>query len=335
MIRVMTVKEIALLVKKVSLKTFFLKLIDQLISDYQRWDEFEKCPRHATHVPGGVIELMPIADRQFYAFKYVNGHPNNPKENKLTVAATGQLSSVKNGYPLMISEMTLLTALRTAATSAMASRYLAKKNAKTFGIIGTGAQSEFQTLAHFFALGIDEIYYFDLDGKAAQKFEGNLRPYPLKLHRCASGKAVVEKSDIITTATAKKGHQKVIEASWIKEGVHINKIGGDCPGKTELDSALLPKCKIVVELLEQTKIEGEIQQSDTKIYAELWELAKKVKPGRTSNEEITLFDSVGFALEDYSVLRLIHQLAEEHNVGHLLDLIPEISDPKNLFGALA
>lgn len=139
-------------------------------------------------------------------------------------------------------------------------------------------------------------------------------------------------SDVITTATAQKGNQKILEASWIKEGLHINKIGGDSPGKTELDPELIPKCKIVVELLEQTKIEGEIQQVNAKIYAALWELAAGKKKGRESDKEITLFDSVGFALEDYSVLRLVHELAEEHDIGCQLTMIPDISDPKNLFG---
>lgn len=331
----MTIEDIHQLIKKVTLGQFFLKLIDQLKSDYARWKEFHKSPRHAIQVPDGIIELMPIADSEYYSFKYVNGHPNNPKHNKLTVIATGQLSQVKTGYPLLITEMTLLTALRTAATSAMASQFLARKDAKTFGIIGTGAQSEFQTLAHHFALGIRDIYYFDVDHAAMEKFAKNLQPFRLNLHPCKDGHSVLNHSDIITTATARPGHQKVLEAGWVKPGVHINKIGGDSPGKTELDPSLVKKCKIVVELLEQTKHEGEIQQVDAKIYAELWELAAGKKRGRESAEEITLFDSVGFALEDYSILRLVHELAEDYHAGHKLDMIPEISDPKNLFGVIA
>ncbi len=334
MIRILTIDDIKQLLKKVTLKTFFLKLIEQLKKDYARWDEFQKMPRPAIQAPDGIIELMPIADREFYAFKYVNGHPTNAKHKKLTVVAIGQLSSMETGYPLLLSEMTVLTALRTAATSALASQFLAKKGAKTFGIIGTGAQSEFQTLAHHFALGIEEIYYFDIDPKAMEKFKKNLNPFKLKLHPCESGKSVLEKSDIITTATAQKGHQKVLESSWVKEGLHINKIGGDSPGKTELDPALVKQCKIVVELLEQTEHEGEIQQVDAEIYASLWELSAGLKRGRESPREITLFDSVGFALEDYSILRLVHTLSEKDHLGHQLDMIPEIADPKNLFGVI-
>lgn len=335
MVRVITVDDVKQLLQKVTLKTFFLKLIDQLKSDYSRWHEFHKSPRHATHYPQGVIELMPISDNEYYSFKYVNGHPGNTKHNKQTVIATGQLSLVANGYPVLISEMTLLTALRTAATSALVSQYLAKKNAKTFGIIGTGAQSEFQTLAHHFAIGIHDIYYFDTDPHAMEKFAENLKPFRLQLHPCKDGKTVVEKSDIVTTATAQFGHHKIVHADWVKKGSHLNKIGGDCPGKTELDPLLINASKIVVELLEQTQVEGEIQQlSGKKIYAEIWEIVSGKKIGRETPDEITLFDSVGFALEDYSVLRLVHRLTEDYHIGHKLDMIPETPDPKNLFGNL-
>lgn len=332
MVRVVTVKELGELIHRVGLREFFLKLIDRLREDYSQWKSFQKSPRHATEVPEGIIELMPIADAKYYSFKYVNGHPNNPKHKRQTVIATGQLSLVESGYPILLSEMTLLTAFRTASTSALASHYLAKKGAKHFGIIGCGAQSEFQVLAHHFSLGVRDVYYFDIDEKAMEKFEGNLKRFPLQLHRCREGKEVVEKSDILTTATAKQGHHKVVRSEWLKEGMHLNKIGGDSPGKTELESAVLGKCKIVVELKAQTEHEGEIQQGG-EVYAELWEIVTGQKKGREANE-ITLFDSVGFALEDYSALRLVHSLAEEHDIGLKLEMVPGPSDPKNLFGVL-
>lgn len=338
MIRVLTVADIKNLIHKVTLKRFFLELIEQLRSDFSRWQEFDRSARHATHYADGVIELMPISDAQYYTFKYVNGHPANTLQRHQTVVATGQLSSALSGYPLMISEMTVLTAFRTAATSALASHYLAKKSAKTFGIIGTGAQSEFQVLAHHFALGIEKVFYFDTDKHAMEKFADNLRSFPLELVVCRDARSVVSESDIVTTATAQKGHHKIILATWPHSGQHFNKIGGDCPGKTELDPELLYRTKIVVEFLEQTEVEGEIQQlkkqANHPIYAELWEIVTGRKKGRESNGEITLFDSVGFALEDYSVLRLVHRLADELHIGHLLEMIPTIQDPKNLFGAI-
>lgn len=336
MIRVITINDLRTLLKKTSLKTFTLELIDRLEKDYARWKEFNKSPRHATHYPHGVIELMPIADKEYYSFKLVNGHPENPKHNLLNVVAIGMLASVASGYPLLVSEMTVLTAIRTASISALVTKYMARKNSQNFGIIGTGAQSEFQVLAHYFSLGLKEIFYFDLDLKAMEKFEHNLKEYPLKLHRCKDARSVVEHSDIVTTATAVKGKQKVILGEWVKPGTHINGIGGDCPGKTELDPALVEKSKIVVEQIEQSSIEGEIQQlgGKDKIFAEIWELTTHKKQGRANDQEITLFDSVGFALEDYSTLRLLHSLAEKHNIGHMLDMIPDLADPKNLFSLI-
>ena len=334
--RILSIDDVRSLIEKVSLKSFFLSLIARLEADYARWDAFEKSPRHAIYFPNGVIEVMPIADRERYCFKYVNGHPENAKRGHLTVVALGLMAQVASGYPFILSEMTLLTALRTAAVSALASNFLARKHAKHFGIIGCGAQSEFQTLAHVFALGVNEIHYFDIDGHAMEKFKKNIKPYGLKLHPCKSAQETAEKSEILTIAVAAKGHSQIVRKEWVKPGTHLNGIGGDSVGKTELDPSLTAACKIVVQFLEQTKEEGEIQLlPDKQIYAELWELAAHKKKGRESEREITLFDSVGFALEDFSVLSLIHSLAEEHNAGHHLNMIPDtLPDPKNLFSLL-
>lgn len=335
MVRVITVDDLRNLIRKVTLKTFMLRLIDRLERDFARWQDFDLAPRLASHYPHGVIELMPISDKDYYAYKYVNGHPGNPLDNKQTVVAVGMLADVASGYPLLISGMTKLTAIRTAATSVVASKYLAPKNATTFGIIGTGAQSEFQTLAHHFALGIKEIYYYDLDPKAMAKFDNNMQSFGVTLHPCIDAKSVVERSEIVTTATADKSHAKVVHNDWIDKGIHINGIGGDCPGKTELDPALIARSKIVVELLAQSELEGEIQHIDKKdVYAELWELVLGKKPGRESADEVTLYDSVGFALEDYSVLRLVHSMAEDYHIGHVLDMVPDTNDPKDLFSLL-
>jgi ornithine cyclodeaminase len=334
MVRVITISDIKKLIAKVGLQNFFCQLIDELDKQYGRWELFEKSARHAVHLDQGVIELMPICDDEFYTFKYVNGHPGNTKLNKLTVVALGLLSDKKTGYPMMISEMTLLTALRTAATSALAAKYLAKKDSKTIGIIGTGAQSEFQVLAQKAVFDIKTVKYFDLDSHAMKKFHHNLRDTGLELIACTDGPSVIENVDIITTATASKKQAQIIHANNIYPGLHINGIGGDSPGKTELDETILSKAKVVVEFFPQSKIEGEIQNSSQPIYAELWEIVTGKKKGRESNQEITLFDSVGFAIEDFAVLKLIHALAEKYHVGTTMDLIPDLEHPKDLFGLL-
>lgn len=332
MIKIITVLDIQKIIHKIGIKKFFKDFIVALEKEYVRWNAFQKSPRHAIHVKNGVIEVMPICDDELYGFKFVNGHPKNTQQHKLTVAAVGLLADVKTGYPLMISEMTILTAIRTAATSALAAKYMARKNSKTVGMIGTGAQSEFQIMAQSALFDINTVKYFDIDQAAMEKFSHNLKNEKFKLMRCDSVQAVLEKVDIITTATATKSRMQVLNSAWIRDGLHINGIGGDCPGKTELDEKILERAKIIVEYLPQSKMEGEIQQSDVKIYAELWELVTGAKQGRENERDITLFDSVGFALEDFAILKFIYEISLKNNMGTEMDLIPTLDDPKNLFG---
>lgn len=342
MATLITVNDIKKIVSNLGIKKFFSMLIQELENDFARWNEFQKIPRVATHFPQGVIELMPICDADFYTFKYVNGHPNNPFTNKQTVVAMGCLADVRSGYPLLISEMTLLTAFRTAATAALASRFLARKNSHTLGIIGTGAQAEFLVLALWVELGITNIKYLDLDVRTMKKFAQNLSSYPLNLEMSSDAKKLVESVDLIVTATAAKKKVHVIKNEWLRDGVHINGMGGDCPGKTELDPEIIKRSKIVVEYLPQTIVEGEIQNLDPAItsrdnareYTELWEIISGRKKGRENDNEITLFDSVGFALEDYSILKLVYRLAKELKIGEKIYLLPDLENPKDLFSTL-
>ena len=337
--KIITVDDIAKLVKQHGFNQFMLDLVKYIKDDFSRWDEFDKSPRHAIHVSDGVIELMPIADKKYYTFKYVNGHPKNPSSGKQTVVATGQLSDATNGYPLMFSEMTALTGFRTAATAIIATDLLARQNSKTIALIGTGAQSEFQVLAHKLVRDIKTVKYYDTDPEAMSKFAHNMQNSSLQLIACKNAEDAVKDSDIIIVCTACKDHVDVILDDWIKPGVHINGLGGDCPGKTELELPVLFRSKIVVEYTPQSLIEGEIQrlspdQAAKLVYGELWELIVCKKPGRENSDEITVFDSVGFALEDYSVLRLVYDLANKYNLEKDLDLVPQLDDPKNLISVL-
>jgi len=334
--KILTVPDIRKLIQILGLENFFKRVITALEEDFGRWSEFILSPRHGTLYPHGVIELMPCADQQHYAFKYVNGHPDNPLKGWLNVVAIGLLSDVASGYPLMISEMTLLTAFRTAATGVLAAKYLAREDAKSLAIIGTGAQAEFQVcgFAGFFQL--EEVRFFDTDPQAMVKFSRNLSGQKFRLIPCRSIIESVRHADIVITATAAKKRQSLFEFEDISPGAYIHAMGGDCPGKTELSVEFLNQVKLVVEYKPQSLVEGEVQQCAADlIYAELWELVCKNKPGRQNNHEITLFDSVGFALEDYSILRVVYELAKEHQLGTEAALIPELSDPKNLFGLLS
>ncbi len=221
MIKVISIDELTQLIHKHGLRQYLVDLITTLKADFLRWQEFDKIPRPAFHVPDGVIELMPIADKELFAYKYVNGHPKNPLKNKQTIVATGQLSKVSDGQPVLISEMTVLTALRTAATSALATDYLARKDAKTLALIGTGAQSDFQALAAAIVRDIKTIRYHDIDHGAMRRFEKNMQAYDFELVPCQSNEEAVKDADIITVCTACKAHAVVIENSWIKPGVHL------------------------------------------------------------------------------------------------------------------
>ena len=236
----------------------------------------------------------------------------------------------------MISEMTLLTALRTAVTGVLAAKYLARCDARKLAIIGTGAQAEFQVMCFASYFPLDEIRFYDCDSLAMKKFAKNLGGESFKLIACQNINETVCSADIIVTATAAKKKQCLFKLEDIIPGTHIHAIGGDCPGKTELDVRLLEQSKIVVEYAQQSEIEGESQQCPkNSVYAELWELVCKKKPGRLNAQEITVFDSVGFALEDFSILRVVYALAEDYQLGTDLDLIPELADPKDLYGLIS
>lgn len=323
------------LVNAVGLPRFWRRLTNYLAEDFARWEDFDKAPRTAAYTPRGVIELMPISDGETYAFKYVNGHPGNARLRLQTVVAFGALADVATGYPLLLCDMTLATALRTAATSALAARVLAPPQARTMGLIGLGAQSEFQASAFQTLLGVDRLRIFDIDAEAARKFERNMTGAGLTLTRCANAADAAFGADIVTTATADKRRANVLTSAMVGSGAHINAIGGDCPGKTEIEPALLRRAAIFVEYEPQTRIEGEIQQlaPDHEV-TELWEVMAGRKPGRVAPQDVTLFDSVGFAIEDFSVLRLLRDLARETGAGEDIDLLPAPGDPKNLFGEM-
>ncbi|MEH6347613.1 MAG: ornithine cyclodeaminase [Bermanella sp.] len=332
--RLITVNDIKAITQHIGIESFMLQAISAIQEDFARWPEFNKSPRHAIHYPQGVMELMPCSDDELYSFKFVNGHPGNTALGRLCVAAIGMLAEVKTGYPLMLSEMTLLTAIRTAATGALGAKYMARSDSTHLALIGTGAQAEFQFLATQAVLPIDKVSYFDPDTKAMHKFHRHMH-HKADLQPSTSIAGAVKDADVIITATAAKTKNRLLEKDMIKPGTHILGMGGDCPGKTELSLDLLEHSKIMVEYLPQSQEEGEIQNyPNAKIHAELWELVSGAKKGRDNDTEITLFDSVGFAVEDFSILRLVHDLSERLNIGEKVQLTPEPVDPKDLYGTL-
>ncbi|WP_413988948.1 ornithine cyclodeaminase [Labrys okinawensis] len=323
------------LVHAVGVERFLVELAGFIEADFKRWESFDKTPRVASHSAEGVIELMPTSDGEVYGFKYVNGHPKNTKEGRQTVTAFGVLADVGTGYPVLLTEMTILTALRTASTSALAAKYLAPKGARTMAIIGNGAQSEFQALAFKALLGIDRLRLHDIDPSASRRCARNLAGFGFDVTICDTVEDVMLGADIVTTVTADKQNATILTDNMVGPGIHINAVGGDCPGKTELHADILRRSGIFVEYPPQTRIEGEIQQlpADYPV-TELWQVMTGAAEGRANNRQITLFDSVGFAIEDFSALRYVREQLARTGLYEELDLLADPDEPRDLFGML-
>ena len=335
------IQDIQRVVSKQGPAAFIEGLAAEIEADYRRWKQFDKSARHAVHSPVGVIELMPTSDGRMYSFKYVNGHPKNTEAGLLTVTAFGVLADVETGYPLLLSELTITTALRTAAMSALAARWMARPDSRVMALIGNGAQSEFQAIAFHRMLGIREVRLYDIDSCASTKLARNLSAMDLQdltVVVCPSVAQAVLGADIVTTVTADKRNATILSPEMIKPGMHINAVGGDCPGKTELhpDILLRSDARVIVEYEPQSRIEGEIQQMAANfVVAEFADVLSGKAPARLTPQEVTIFDSVGFALEDYSALCYLHKLQQEDTKNRRrIDLIPQLSDPKDLFGLL-
>jgi ornithine cyclodeaminase len=321
------------LINRTGLSEMLTGIAAYIEEDFRRWELFDKAPRVASHSDVGVIELMPTSDGQVYGFKYVNGHPKNTAEGLQTVTAFGLLANVQTGYPVLLSEMTLLTALRTAATSALVAKYLAPEGADTMALIGNGAQSEFQATAFRAICGITKLRLYDIDPAATQKVLRNLSDQGFELTACSSAQEAIEGAQIITTCTADKQYATILTDNMVGAGVHINAIGGDCPGKTELHKDILSRADVFVEYPPQTRIEGEIQQMPADFpVTEMWEVITGKAKGRRDARQITLFDGVGFATEDFSALRYLRDQLESNGLYDALDMIADPDDPRDLFG---
>ena len=336
MTRFVDTRDLARLLNSVGVEAFMAELANTMAADFRRWSDFDKSARLAAHSDVGVIELMPIADDEQFAFKYVNGHPSNHRHGLSTVMAFGALADVETGFPTLLSELTLATAVRTGVASALAATVLARPHSRTMGLIGCGAQAEFQAIAFASILGIECIRAYDIDRAAMEKFRANLAGRKnLEIELVDSREAAADGVDILTSVTADKTRATIIDTHMLTGGLHINGVGGDCPGKTEIAAEVLRRASLFVEYEPQSRIEGDIQQLSADYpVTELWRVLSGAHPGRAADDEITVFDSVGFALEDYSMLKLVRRHAERLGLGRRIELVPALADEKNLYSLL-
>lgn len=275
----------------------------------------------------GDLRAMPASLMGYAGIKWVNSHPENPKKNLPTVMAILILNDPETGYPLAIMDATHITNFRTGASSAVASKYLARKKSRIFGFIGCGRQAYTQFLALNEVFEIEKVKAFDINDKSAERFVEFCRNW---VDADFMSIEDVCDCDVLTTTTPSR--KPVVMNEWIEEGTHINAVGADAPGKQELDERILLRAKIVVDDYEQAMHGGEINVAISKgligkedIYASLGEIVAGLKSGRERGDEITIFDSTGLAIQDIAVAKVVYEKALKLKRGLKVDMFKGLS----------
>jgi len=281
----------------------------------------------------GDLRAMPsyLEELDVAAVKVVNVHPDNREKHSLpTVMATIILIDPRSGFPIAIMGGTTITDMRTGAAGGIAAKYLARKDSKIVGLVGAGAQARTQLMALLEVFGsLDEVRVWSRSEKTRMEFRGEMGAKYGHLCRIVTLESIEETvrgADIIVTTTPSRS--PLVMDEWIKPGAHFNCIGADAPGKEELDPSILKRAKIVVDDWEQAIHSGEINVplkmgiiSERDIWAELGDIVAGRKPGRTSDEEITVFTSTGLAIQDAVTANLAYQRALERGIGKRIKIV--------------
>lgn len=272
----------------------------------------------------GIFLFMPayLERRGSFGTKIISVFPENLDKGLSTIQAVYLLNDPTTGALLSLMDGILLTAMRTGASSAVATKYLAREDAAVLGIIGTGAQAPFQTEAICSVRPIRMIVAYDKDHERAKRFcETTSRKLKIPTEMKGSPRELVVQSDILVTVTTSS--EPVFNGEDLKPGTHINAVGAYTAEMREVDEATLSKALIVVDTYEGCMVEGgdllipmrSGKISEKNIHADLGDIILGTKPARSSKDEITLFESVGFALEDLVTARLAYQRAKERGAG--------------------
>ena len=273
----------------------------------------------------GVLIAMPayLKSSDAAGIKVVTVHPENPVKNKLpSVIARIILNDPSKGEPLAIMDGTYITAMRTGAAGAVGIKYLARKDCKTAGIIGLGVQGRSNLRAIREVRDVENVRAFDVVPAAKKTFVDEMsKELGIDVKAVDSVAEAAKGSDIIVTCTPSA--KPILMGDMLGEGVHVSAIGTDTAAKNELDKSVLKKAnKIVVDFKEQAFVvgdfaiplkEGSIKKED--IYAELGEIVTGKKPGRTSDDEITLYKATGLAIQDVGTAYKVYQLAKKKGIG--------------------
>lgn len=268
-----------------------------------------------------------VEDFGLIGTKIASGFYDNPKIGLPSGIAVIILMDLKTSVPLAMMDGTYITAVRTGAAGAVAANVLARKNSKTVGVIGAGMQGRMQVLALNEIFAIEKVKVYSRTessrGKYASEMGGRLG---IDVQAVDNARKAVTDADIVVTATPSK--KAIVMEEWVQDGVHINAIGADAPGKQELDPRIMRRAKIVVDSLNQCRVIGEIQHAlsqrlikESNIHAEIGEILIGKKKGRETDDEITLFDSTGLAAQDIAAANIVYQLAKKRKMGKIVKLL--------------
>lgn len=276
----------------------------------------------------GDFRAMPayIERSERCAIKWVNVHPGNKKFGLPSVMAVIILNDPRNALPLCIMDGTYATGLRTGAAGGVAAKYLARKDSKVAALVGCGIQARAQLQALCELFDLQEVKVWGLKSSYVENFIKDMRKCKVNLVATERIKDCVVDSDVIVTTTPSR--KPIVKLKWLKKGAHINAIGADAKGKQEIEPAILKKAKIVVDAWEQASHSGEINVplregiiSKRDIYADIGKIVSGKKKGRTSEGEITIFDSTGLAIQDVAIADLIYKTALAKKRGRWLEII--------------
>jgi alanine dehydrogenase len=272
----------------------------------------------------GRITSMPgfLNEDQALGMKVVTYFHNNPKQNLPSILATIMLFSSETGKMIAVMDGSYITAIRTACASAMASKVLSNPSASVLGVLGAGVQAKAHIMAVARVRKIRTIKIYSPSGKSASRIKQELESkLEVTIEVANSAEEAVRGADIIVTATTAK--QPILSAQWLKPGAHINAVGSHRPDLRELDGSTMARSKVFVDSREAIMAEcGDIllalaEKSITAdhVQVEIGEVLAGTKPGRTAAEEVTLYKSVGIAIQDVATAQLVYHKALQRGVG--------------------
>jgi len=278
----------------------------------------------------GVVLVMPayIAPMNALVIKVVTVYPQNPKEHNLpSTMGTVMVNNPETGKLLSLMDGGYITAMRTGAVVGIATKYLSRQDSKVVGIIGLGVQARIQLMAMCEVRDIEKVKAYDVLPEARRTYAKEMsKKLGIDVTAVDSNKDAVTGVDIITTCST--ASEPVFDGNWINGGTHINGIGSHRPETRELDTTIIKRSKVVVDSREACLTEAgdlmipirEGAITGDHIYAELSELILGKKPSRTSDSEITIFKSVGLAIQDASTAIKAYELAMKMKIGTMINL---------------